>query len=62
MDFKTRFQGKMTQVKKDGGIVEAMIQPNSQPITRIENMIGNAGATQQLISYGALTNQQFGKQ
>lgn len=37
MDFKTRFQGKMTRISKDGGI-EDMVRTTSNPINRVDKV------------------------
>jgi len=37
MDFKTRFQGKMTKISKDGGI-EDMVRTTNNPINRVEKV------------------------
>lgn len=37
MDFKTRFQGKMTRISKDGGI-EDVVKSTSKPINRVEKV------------------------
>jgi len=37
MDFKTRFQGKMTRISKDGGI-DDMVKTAVKPINRVEKV------------------------
>ena len=37
MDFKTRFQGKMTRISKDGGI-EDVVKSSSKPINRVDKV------------------------
>ena len=37
MDFKTRFQGKMSKISKDGGI-EDMVRTTSNPINRVDKV------------------------
>ena len=37
MDFKTRFQGKMTKISKDGGI-EDVVRSTQKPINRVDKV------------------------
>lgn len=37
MDFKTRFQGKMSRISKDGAIDE-MVKTTGKPINRVEKV------------------------
>lgn len=37
MDFKTRFQGKMTRISKDGGI-DDMVKTSHKPIHRVDKV------------------------
>ena len=37
MDFKTRFQGKMSHISKDGGI-DDMVKTSSKPIHRVDKV------------------------
>ena len=63
MDFKTRFQGKMTRISKDGGI-EDMVRTTTNPINRVEKVSvralqmdapGSYETTTPKISYGNTT-------
>jgi hydroxymethylpyrimidine/phosphomethylpyrimidine kinase len=55
MDFKSRFQGKMTRITREGAI-DDMIQQTNQPIYKVDKITLNHPSATQLISYGSTIN------
>ena len=66
MDFKTRFNGKMTQITKDGAI-DIVIKSSVQPITKMSTINSDCGlggvtvkSAKQIISYGGGSSTELG--